>query len=387
MTNELHDVELAANDSIFIFVELTVDPNGANQPMIVQDSILFVTNSNKQDIDLIAWGQDFVPVDNEVLSTTTWTAEKPYLVYNVAWVDSGAVLTIEPGARIYFHKNAAMGVLGSIQATGTPQRPITFSGDRLEAMYDDIPDQWSGIVLFPGDQLNVFENVTIKNASIGLQVGTIEYEGAAHVRLHNVKIEHMSYAGIFAIKSNIEATNTLVADCGYYAVTLLVGGSYNFNHCTIANYWSSFSNRQTSSLAISNKLSIPQGKDTLHFTGNLVQANWRNSIIWGNLDSEIEFGNDERYQFNFNFENCLFRLNDSTYNVHSENFESSIINKDPLFVKYNEYNYEPDSLSPSINKGSIEYGKLVPLDLNNVSRLSDPAPDIGAYEWIKKDEK
>ena len=52
------DVEIGADDSIFIFVEVTVDPNNQNTPLVVTDSILFETNGNLQDIDLVAWGQD-----------------------------------------------------------------------------------------------------------------------------------------------------------------------------------------------------------------------------------------------------------------------------------------------------------------------------------------
>jgi hypothetical protein len=35
------DVEIAGKDSIFIFVEVTVDPNRANNPLVVSDSIMF----------------------------------------------------------------------------------------------------------------------------------------------------------------------------------------------------------------------------------------------------------------------------------------------------------------------------------------------------------
>jgi hypothetical protein len=39
-----HNVEIASMDSIFIFVEVTIDPNNSNNPFIVQDSILFEQN-------------------------------------------------------------------------------------------------------------------------------------------------------------------------------------------------------------------------------------------------------------------------------------------------------------------------------------------------------
>lgn len=386
LTNELHDIELPAHDSIFIFVELTVNPNGSNQPMIVQDSIVFMTNSNIQDIDLLAWGQDFVPIRGEVLNTTTWTANKPYLVYDYAYVDSGQVLTIEPGCKIYFHKKAGLYAKGTIKAIGTPSDPIIFTGDRLEEMYFDIPDQWQGILLFPGEGINEFENVEITCANIGLQVGTIENEGAANVRLHNVKIEHMAFAGLFALKSQIEATNTLVSDCGYYCVTLLVGGNYNFNHCTIANYWG-FSNRQSTSLLISNQLIIDTEDGKVAYTGDLVNATWRNSIIWGDLKSEVDFGFNEKAMFNYQFDHCIIKIADSIKTTDPEIYTSIIKNIDPLFINKSDYDYQLDTLSPAKDIGLKIYGEVVPLDLNNVSRLSDTAPDLGVFERIEDEDK
>ena len=41
---------------------------------------------------------------------------------------------------------------------------------------------------------------------------------------------------------NIVANNTVISRCGQYAVACNIGGKYNFNHCTFANYWN-YSNR------------------------------------------------------------------------------------------------------------------------------------------------
>lgn len=385
MTNEIEDIEIQAKDSIYIFVELTVDPNGYNQPMIVQDSVIFNFNSKQQDLDLIAWGQDFVPINNEIITTTTWTAEKPYLVYNYALVDSGQVLTIEPGARVYFHKGASMYVLGAVNATGNATNPILFAGDRLELMYEDIPDQWYGIILFPGEMINNFENVNIRNSAIGLQVGTVEYDGSAYARLHNVKIEHVSYAGILAFKSQIEASNVLISNCGFYGAALLLGGSYDFNHCTIANYWGDYSVRKTQSLSVSNRLLIQQNGDSIELVGDLHKCLWRNSIVWGAIENEIEFGQNENYLFNVEFDHVLYRLSDSTNQVHVEKFKNSVRNEDPLFVDYDAYDYRLDSISPAKNIGSFEFANQVPIDLNGISRIEDKMPDLGVYEWIQEE--
>ena len=92
--NEDSDVEIGAGDSIFIFVEVTIDPTGENNPMVFHDSVVFNLNGNKQDVDLIAFGQDFHLLDGEVLKTQNWQNDKPYLIYNSVLGDSLETLTI-----------------------------------------------------------------------------------------------------------------------------------------------------------------------------------------------------------------------------------------------------------------------------------------------------
>ena len=52
------DVEIEANDSLFIFIEVTIDPNNVLSPFVVEDAITFATNGNQQQVQLIAWGQN-----------------------------------------------------------------------------------------------------------------------------------------------------------------------------------------------------------------------------------------------------------------------------------------------------------------------------------------
>jgi len=168
-----------------------------------------------------------------------------------------------------------------------------FLPDRLEESYENIPDQWNGIVLFSGSHDNVFDFCVIKNANIGLQVGTIENEGFASVSLTNSQIENMAYAGLFALKSKIYAYNDLVANCGFYAVALLIGGEYEFYHTTVANYWGNYSSkaRSSASLVISNILIIPDASGgSVSYSGDLKKAFFVNSIVFGNIIREIGLG-------------------------------------------------------------------------------------------------
>jgi hypothetical protein len=392
-SNEVFEVEIPPKDSIYIFVEVTIDPTGNNLAMVVQDSIEFSTNANLQDIDLVAWGQDFNLIRNEHIKTTTWTAEKPYLIYNDADVDSGEVLTIEAGTRIYFHDKSGMYVKGRINAVGSAVEPIIFQGDRLEDVYQDVPDQWNGIVLYSGSHDNVLNHVEIKNANIGLQVGTIEDEGYASLELSNAKIYNHAYAGIFALKSKITAYNCLVANCGFYAAALLVGGEYAFYHSTIANYWGGYStsSRSTASLVLSNLLIIdrPSG-ESVSYVGDLVNANFANSIITGNIGSrnELELGRSDEAAFNFKFDHCLIQLTD-TFNISNKNnFADIIRSADPKFKDpFKKLNFELDTLSPVKDKGARNIGERYPFDLLNQSRTGDAGPDLGAFERIEKSSK
>lgn len=392
-SNEAFDVEIPARDSIFIFVEVTIDPNGQNLPMVVQDSIEFTTNSNRQKVQLVAYGQDFKLIKSENLRTTTWTSEKPYLVYDYVYVDSTSVLTIEPGTKIHFHKGAGLYVRGSVKAEGTFQNPIIFTSDRLEETYRNIPDQWNGIILFSGSKGNVFNYTTIKNANIGLQAGTIENEGFASLELRNSRIENMAYAGLFAIKSNITGHNNVIANCGFYAAALLVGGNYEFYHTTIANYWGGFSTRarRTPSLVISNTLVVnnADGSNTV-YNGDLEKAFFGNSIIYGNNPIELELGNNEKNIFNYQFDHCIIQVPDTFNTSNQERYKNVWKGPefDPQFIDpYEEYNYALDTLSAAKDIGKPEYGKMFPVDIMNKDRLTDDGPDLGAFERIiKKDE-
>ncbi len=388
--NEVQNLEIEPFDSLYIFVEVTIDPLGQNLPLVVKDSIEFITNLNRQDVDLIAWGQDFKLIRQRRLKNTTWTNEKPYLVYNYAYVDSNATLTIEPGTKIYFHKDAGLYVKGRVVAKGTVENPITMHGDRLESVYDNVPDQWNGVLLYSGSKNNEFSNVEIKNANIGLQVGNIENEGFATVKLSNTKIQNMAYAGIFAMKSEIVAENCLITNCGFYAVALLVGGSYEFNHSTIANYWGGYDlkARATPSLQIQNYLII--SKDKPAYVGDLSKADFGNCIIAGNAinGNELLLGKRTDALFNYKFDRCLIQVADTFKTSNTEHYINIIRGVDPKFVDpYKKYIFELDTLSPAKDVGKLAIGRLVPSDLKGRDRLLDKGPDLGALERQEKKAK
>jgi hypothetical protein len=136
---EFKDIEIAPKDSLYMFVEATLDPNNSSGILLQEDSIVFITNNNVQDINLVAWGQDVHILRDTVINTQTWTALKPYLIIGEVRLDSAQILNIDPGVKVYFHRDSYLYIWGTIIVNGTKENPVSFTGDRLEKLYDDVP--------------------------------------------------------------------------------------------------------------------------------------------------------------------------------------------------------------------------------------------------------
>lgn len=140
---EIKDKELAGGDSMYVFVEVTIDPNNINTPFIVTDSIIFETNGNLQDVKLVAFGQNahFYTQKQYLPCNTTWTNDKPYVIYDSIGVAPGCTLTIEKGVKIYSHQHSFIQVDGTLIVKGTKDEPVIFRGTRMEAIYKNYPGQ------------------------------------------------------------------------------------------------------------------------------------------------------------------------------------------------------------------------------------------------------
>ena len=149
--NEFTDVEIPGKDSIYIFVRVTINQQEPDLPFIVTDSIVFETNGNQQDVDLVAWGQNArfihwnvdrpnIPKYRIVAAEgvdTTWTNDLPIVIYGYAVVDSTASLTINAGTKIYFHNASGLWIYkgGSLKVLGSKDSTVVFQGDRLDDFY------------------------------------------------------------------------------------------------------------------------------------------------------------------------------------------------------------------------------------------------------------
>ncbi len=392
------NISIPGKDSLFVFVDVTLDPNNLTQPAIVADSIIFNTNGNIQDVDLVAfgWDADFTypnVFDNPIGPyrfldcNITWTSAEPHVIYGWAVVPDGCTLTIEAGTRVYSHKGSGITVDegGTLIVNGTPQNQVIFASDRLDDFYEDQAGQWNTIWLYAGSLNNEIHGALIKNGNIGERVDSLAANSNPNLLMTNTIIENMAGISLLSIEATIEAYNCVFGNAGQYSAALTRGGRYDFYHCTFGNYWVN-GNRQTPALLLNNWI---EANDGTIYTYDLQRAYFGNCIIYGNNQTELGLDRDISAPFNFKFDNCLMRINFNDVepiNVSNSNqFAAIIYNQNPLFVDPSDNNFALDtSISPAVDAGSISITNfdlgILGNDVIGNPRPFGSNPDIGAYE-------
>src|SRR4030095_1380807 len=164
---EINNLEIAPNDSLYVFVSVVIDQNANNLPFIIQDSIQVSYNGRDRWVQLEAWGQNAHFFRNkEITANESWTNDLPYVILGYLAVDPNQILTIEKGCRIYVHADAPLIINGSIQVNGEKDSidRVYFRGDRLDDPYKDFPASWPGIYFNTSSKDNIFNYAVLKNA-------------------------------------------------------------------------------------------------------------------------------------------------------------------------------------------------------------------------------
>lgn len=376
----IEDITIRPKDSLYIFIQSYHPENGFELPLLIKDSIIFSMDQSVQDVKVIAYSQDVYFLNNAVIKTQTWSGVKPYLITGTLTVDTLETLTITEGVVIYMHKGANILVKGQINASGSFEKPITILGDRLEDDYKDVPGQWGGIYIRPGNTNHKFIWSVIKNGTTGIQIGESKRlnDLSPSLELKNTIIQSMAYGCLLAYHAKIDAANCLIANAKTYTCYLSAGGQYQFYHTTFANYYSVYDSRDfyNPTLYLSNYESdLTETPKVFDLTNTF----FRNSIVYGTSTTEVELKSKPDKAFDVLFENCLIRNPQD----NSPYFTNITWNKDPKFKDYDKLNFELDTLSNAKDIGDPIWSDYFPWDLKNRSRLSDGKPDLGAYERIE----
>lgn len=407
--DEVRDLEILPNDSIYIFLEVTVDPNQplSVSPFVVEDQIRFTLNGNNQIVYLEAWGQNANYIPSRFnkgvpalltcnLSEITWDDPKPYVLFGELFIDS-CTLKIPAGTRIYVHggiaKNDLFGAFndgilwtfekGSLKIEGTKDNPVVIQGDRLEPAYSEEPGQWYGIRLGRGSKNNSIRYATIKNAIYGLIVDSL-----ANVQLNNTRIYNTVGSGLIGYHGNITANNCLIYNNYSTSFQAILGGTYQFNYCTFASY-----GVDASAVSLSNFLCYDNPLICEQLAYRTLNASFKNCIISGSRKDELDLldvsGGQTPALFQLRMENCIVRAEElltEQDGLYADFFENTCLNciqgkrEDPLFVDFNEDDYHLSENSIALEKAKVlNFPFRIDIDLEGNPRDSEK-PDIGCYE-------
>jgi hypothetical protein len=399
---QVNDVEILAHDSIFIFVQVNVNPTNALSPLIITDKILFDINGNQQSVALEAWGQDaHYHIPNKAIQykngylpystiasqnnvTVTWGGgslgqpddNKPHVIYGWLVVDSTQKLIINPGVKVYFHQSAGLWVYryGTLQVNGTLGNEVLFQGDRREEDYKDLPGQWDRIWINEGSTDNYINYAIIKNNFIGIQASILSNPNQPRkLKITNTIVRNCSKWGLYTQYFDVWTANCVFSNCKEYCTALTLGGNYTFLHTTFANYFNKDGGRGGQPCVHIDNF---DGKDVIR-TDSIYFAN---SIIEGSQSNELEL--DIRQSGNSNqkciFSHCLLRTSAITNTLITNSF--NLFNKKPDFNDPVNYNFSIKSTSSAREIGSPAIILSFPFLATDIKgNLRNAIPDAGAY--------
>lgn len=378
--NSFSNIELDANDSLYVFVNITVDPTNANTPFVILDSLLIKYNGNNKIIYLQAYGQNATFINTDTITVdTTWTNDLPIVIQHSLSIAKGVTLTIEKGTKIYVNAKAGFIVNGTLICNGDKDEVnrITFKSDRLDEAYRDLPAGWPGIVFTPTSSGNHLTYTNILNAYQALVAEGGTNNTTPLLTLDECNISNAYDIGLYAVNTSVKATNCLISQCGNDAeagvggsnVLITGGGNYDFNHCTIATYSNAYQTHKQPVVYISNQ----SGTITA-----ALHANFTNCIIYGEGSTSDELAVLKNANDIAAFSNCIYKVKD---NDPSATFTDCLKNEAPLFDSINTfsqlYNFRLKNLSPAVDAGKTT---ATSMDLDGLQRPVGTKPDIGCYE-------
>jgi hypothetical protein len=400
--NPVKDVVIPPGDSIYLFAEVTVDPDLplSSSPYVIEDQIIFEVNGRESVLHMEAWGQNANYIPNRFnqgqlallscgMGEISWDDPRPYVVYGILFIDS-CTLKIPAGTQIYIHGGFGTtpdnvfyndGMLfflehGRLQIHGEIDKPVTIQGDRLEPEFANVPGQWAGIRFLAGSRgPHLFRNVNIRNAIFGIYA-----DSACTVELDRVCISNTSSVGIAGIRATINASNSLFFDNYGGGANLLFGGNYTFTHCT-------FSNDGLSRETLNAQTHICRNADCSLIELFPLQLQLRNCIFHNAARDVINFTHLRQELsgfFNYQITNCALRVDDLVRKVGFTDIKDRcvdctyLLRNDRIFLKPSSKDFTLDTMSVVRGKGLF----LPAFSTDKKGNARNNPPDLGCFEFI-----
>lgn len=395
------DLEIAAEDSMFVFLQVKVDPNNSNSPFIIRDSLVFMVNGQLQSLQLEAWGQNayyhypvkaikfkdgtFLPYSfcDSVPGSFTmsggeivWNKDKPHVIYGYCVVDSAQKLRIDAGTRVYLNNRASLWVYkgGQLQVLGQKGNEVLFQAARRER--GEKPGQWDRIWINEGSNFNKIDYAIIKGGFIGIQAELIgdSLGGPGQLTLTNTKIMNMSKWGLYCFAYKVYAGNNVISNCQEHSLNIVYGGTYEFRHCTFANYWSEDKPRELATVKVNNYSEAQTLPVNVYFGNCIIDGKLDNELI---MDLKADNTFPPQYKVSSSLVKTTSPLSDAAHYIDIRKVSSPVKYKDVA-----KYDFEPDGDSQVKNfLGPNSYTDLTkfPTDINIVFRNASNVV-AGAYD-------
>jgi len=370
--NSIKDVEIGPKDSLYIFIEVTVNPDMGQLPFVIDDIINFETNGNSQQVPLIAYGRNAHFHFGEIIDIDTeWIDDLPHVIFGSILIDN-AELTIKEGTNIHLYTNSTffVGPGSTLKAQGKFDSMVTFQGARLEFDYQNVAGQWRGIHLLSRSHSHKINYTKIQNAQFGVRVDSLPpVAGDTNLVISNSIIQNISTYGILGFTTIIRASNLLIDNCGLESLQLAFGGIYDFNHCTLTGRGAT----QQATVRVSNY--FIDANNTANIADIIVRIS--NTIINGFGDNElnVDMLDEGNPTLDYQFTNCLIKAENTT--VADVEFVNCINNVDPLFVDEQLADFHLQATSPCVDAGVNLNWALK--DFEGKDRTLS-SPDIGCFE-------
>ena len=370
------NVEIRANDSIFIFVECFIPSSEDTRPFAVEGMMDFVTNGVTQTVTLEAYGQNVRRLRGVTLDAdAVFTDEMPYVVFDTLRVAEGVTLTLQPSTRLLFHDKGMLQVDGRLLALGETGKMISMRGDRLDDVlpdtgYEVLAGQWQGVRFGAESFGNHMEFVEMQSTVHGVVVDSCGSTDREKLTLVNSWLHNSQRNVLRSEHAKVDAYGCCFSDAGE-AVVWLRGGAHEFSQCTLANYYL-FAISPESILTLSHL----SRKDSSGVSDPLMKASFDNCIVYG-ITSPLSPGDLEDTEVYMRY--VLLGVGGSD----DAHFISCLWDKDPMFETVRDkyiFDYRLKDDSPAIAAGNPAY--VTPqclFDMNGVDRLEWGNPALGAY--------
>lgn len=380
--NDIKNIEIAANDSAYVFATVNIDPTAANSPFFIEDKLIATLNGNEYSIPVQAYGQNANYIEFQDLTTQTWNDPKPYVIIRGASVLPNETLTIAAGTRVFMHADARLFIEGTLRVNGTKEDSVVFQGDRLDRAYfgyEGYPGEWGGLYFTSTSKNSELHHTIIKNggnSAFGAQPASIQVNrdsagSPLQLLLDRVIIENSIGYGLLAFGAHIRMQNCLIHTAGAQAVALVEGGDYELDNCTIASYGTDKVNHTEYPAAIL----LNYFKNGNVLTAGAMSASLRNCVIYGSLTNEFVADSVDAAPCSITLQSCLLKAEESKIPAWVGR-SSTRFNLDPAFTDVPKWNFRPKEGSPLIDGGlTLPTGTL---DLDDKPRSG--TWDIGAYE-------